>query len=137
MRLSACKPHSPACRSHNSPPPLHPHPTPPPGPDRPGPTSPDFIAAIDVNDPPTSPDFGRVVSTADVPSPIFGNEPHHVGVAGDVLAVGGLFSYKTGGVWGPERRRPAPTCTFSTSPRPTRPRPSESARGASHCLQIR
>ncbi|KIZ03696.1 hypothetical protein MNEG_4259 [Monoraphidium neglectum] len=29
----------------------------------------------------------------------FGNEPHHVGVSGDVLAAGGLFSFKSGEIF--------------------------------------
>ncbi|KAI8468406.1 MAG: hypothetical protein J3K34DRAFT_394534 [Monoraphidium minutum] len=69
------------------------------GPDRPSPENPDFLVTIDATGPIGSEEFGAILATTDIPSPLFGAEPHHVGVSGDVLAAGGLFAYRPGDTW--------------------------------------
>lgn len=54
-----------------------------------------------------SPTFGRIVATSDIPAEHWGNEPHHIGVNGDILAMGGLFSYRLG-AWGEKKAAASP-----------------------------
>jgi len=67
------------------------------GPSNPSPSQPDFLVTIDVNGPPGAAGFGKIVATTSLPNQYYGNEPHHVGVNGDVLSFGGLFSFRTDG----------------------------------------
>ncbi|GBF97673.1 aminoacyl tRNA synthase complex-interacting multifunctional [Raphidocelis subcapitata] len=75
------------------------------GPGTPGPDSPDFLVTVDATQ--GSPTFGRIVATTDVPPQFWGNEPHHVGVNGDLLAFGGLFSYQRR-AWGEKKAAASP-----------------------------
>ncbi|KAJ9511302.1 hypothetical protein QJQ45_017096 [Haematococcus lacustris] len=58
------------------------------GPEYPSKHNKDFLATINATDP----FHPKVIAATDINS--WGNEPHHVGVNGNVLAAGGLFSYR-------------------------------------------